>query len=86
MKNSNQKKENKKGSVNAVFAAVTGAIVGASVAVAGAVALKDKKNQNKVKKIFTDVKNKTQDYLKKIETPEIIKGKKKIKKIVKYLK
>jgi len=55
---SNQKKLDKnKGGINPVVAAVTGAVVGAGIAVAGAVALKDEKNRNKVKKAFSDVKD-----------------------------
>ena len=59
-------KQIKKGN-NTVFAAVAGAVVGAGVAVAGAFAMKDKKNQDKVKKVFTDVKNQAVSYMGKIE-------------------
>ena len=38
--------------------AAVGAVVGAGVAVAGTLILKDKKNQEKVKKVLKDVKNK----------------------------
>jgi len=48
-----------------VIAAVAGVVVGAGVAVAGAVAMADKKNQEKVKKLVTIAKN-TSTEVKKI--------------------
>lgn len=54
---SQQKKVKVTAGVNPVIAAVTGVVVGASVAIAGAVALNDEKNRQKVKKILVDVKD-----------------------------
>ena len=48
----------KRNGINPMVAAVAGAVVGAGVAVAGTLILKDKKNQEKVKKVLKDVKNK----------------------------
>jgi len=72
------KKKEKKG-VNNFVAAITGAVVGAGVAVAGAIALKDKKNRDKVTKVINDVKNQTVGYVEKIQK-EISTNKKKIEK------
>lgn len=63
MTNSKKKKRSK----FSVVAGITGAIVGAGAAVAGAVALKDKKNRDKVKKAFTNVKNQAIGYVKKMQ-------------------
>lgn len=63
MKNSKQKKKQNL----SVFAGITGAIVGAGAAIAGTLFLKDKKNRDKVKKAFVEVKNKTETYIKKAE-------------------
>lgn len=79
MKDKNQKKKGKNNSVGTAFAAMTGAVIGVGMAVAGAVVMKDKKNQAKVKKVFTDVKNQAADYMGKIEK-EIKKDKKIIDK------
>jgi hypothetical protein len=51
-----KRQDNGKGDVNPVAAAVTGAVFGAA-AVAGAVALKDKKNREKVKKVLINIKD-----------------------------
>jgi hypothetical protein len=67
-------KKKKKGKFS-VVAGITGAIVGAGAAVATAVALKDKKNRDKVKKAFTNVKDKALGYVKKIQK-EVKKEKK----------
>jgi molybdopterin biosynthesis enzyme len=63
------------------FAAMTGGALGAGVAIAGAVVMKDKKNQDKIKKVFIDVKNQATNYMGKIGK-EIKKDKKIIKKKV----
>lgn len=63
MTDKKQKKKNKL----AIFAGVSGAIVGAGAAIAGAFALKDKKNRDKVKKVLTKAKNEAVDYAKKIK-------------------
>lgn len=58
----NQKKQDQgKGGISPVVAAVTGAVVG--VAVAGALALKDEKNREKVKEVFTNVKDQAIEYM-----------------------
>lgn len=91
MTDQNQKKQNEgKGGVNPVVAVVTGAIVGAGVAVAGAVALNDKKNREKVKKVLTNAKDQAVEYVEKMQKEmkeekgivekELSKGKKKAKK------
>lgn len=46
------------------MAAVAGAVVGAGVAIAGAVALSDEKNQEKVKKVLSTVKDGATEYIK----------------------
>lgn len=63
MTNSKQKKKGK----FSLIAGITGAIVGAGAAIAGALALKDKKNRNKVKKVLTNAKNQAENYVKKIK-------------------
>ncbi len=52
-----QKKE-----INPIAVGLTGALIGAGVAAAAAVALKDKKNQQKVKQVLHKVKNHTKGY------------------------
>ena len=93
MTNSKQKK---KGGVNPVFATVTGAVIVAGAAVAGAFALKDKKNRNKVKKVLTNVKDQAVGYMEKIQkeakkdagiiSKKAAVSKKNIKKTVKDIK
>ncbi len=68
-------KQNKKGKAS-LIAGITGAIVGAGAAVAGAIALKDKKNRDKVKKVFTNVKNQAMGYVKKMKKEEVKEEKK----------
>jgi hypothetical protein len=59
MTGSKHKKQDKEsGGVSTVAAVVAGAVVGAGVAVAGAIALSNEKNQEKLKGAFTNVKNK----------------------------
>lgn len=59
---SKQKKQDREsGGVNTVAAAVAGAVVGVGVTVAGAIALSNEKNQEKLKGAFTDIKNKIQN-------------------------
>ena len=48
--------------MNPGVAAVAGAVVGASIAAAGAVAMKDKKNRDKVKAVFDAVKSQAVEY------------------------
>lgn len=68
MINQNQKKQDKeKGGVNPVVAAVTGAVVGAGVAIAGAIALKDEKNRQKVKDVLTNAKDQAVGYMEDIQ-------------------
>jgi flagellar basal body-associated protein FliL len=77
MKELNKNKETKKKS-RSIFAAITGAIVGSGVAVAGAIFMKDKKNQAKVKKVLSKAKDKAVGYFEKIE--EVKKDKTPIEK------
>ena len=82
---SNQKKQEERNSgFKTAVAAVTGAIVGAGMAVAGAIVLKDKKNQEKVKQVLTNVKDKAMGYMEKMENEE--KEKKVVKKVKKIVK
>jgi len=92
MVHQNQKKHDEgKSGFNPVVAAVTGAVVGAGVAVAGAIALKDKKNRDKVKGVLNNVKDKATGYVedirkqlqdKKNEAEEkLAEGKEKVKKV-----
>ena len=54
----NQKKHNEhREGMGSMVAAMTGAAVGAGIAIAGAVALKDEKNMDKIKEIMTNVKD-----------------------------
>lgn len=68
MTDSKQKKQNeKKDGFNPVVAAVTGAVVGAGVAIAGAVALRDEKNREKVKDVLTSAKDRAGDYMEDVK-------------------
>ncbi len=58
------KQNEDKGGINPVVAMATGAIVGAGVAVAGAVALSDKKNRDKVKVVLSNVTDRVKHYMK----------------------
>lgn len=97
MARANQRKRDKgKGGVNPVVAAGVGAVVGAGVAVAGAVALKDKKNRDKVRKALTNVKDQAVDYVEDMQRKaqdekgkvekKLAKGKQRVKKVVKAAK
>ncbi len=92
MTNQNQKKQDeRKSGFNPVAAAITGAVVGAGVAVAGAVALNDKKNREKVKKVLNNVKNQAIGYMEDMQKQvqdkkdevegKFTEGKKKVLKI-----
>lgn len=59
----NKKQVEEKGGFNPVVAAVTGAVIGAGIAVAGAVALRDEKNREKVKEAFTNIKDQAKGYM-----------------------
>jgi hypothetical protein len=62
-----KKLEEVKNGFNQTAAVVTGAVVGAGMAVAGMIAMKDEKNRDKVKEVFTNVKNKAIDYIEDIQ-------------------
>jgi hypothetical protein len=62
-----KKQDKRKSGIDPVAAAVTGAIVGAGVAVAGAVALKDKKNRENVKQVLNNVKDQAVGYMEKMQ-------------------
>lgn len=97
MTNPNQIKlvENKNG-FNPVATMVVGAIVGAGVAIAGAVALSDKNNRDKVKEALINAKDQAVGYIedtqKQAETKKgeveqkLAEGKEKVKKIAKSTK
>ncbi len=61
------KQDEGKSGFNPVAAAITGAVVGAGVAIAGAVALKDKKNRESVKQMLTDVKDQAMGYVEDLQ-------------------
>ena len=67
MTDSNKQKQDDKNRFNQVAAAVTGAVIGAGVAVAGTMVMSSKKNQDKVKKVISDVKEKAVDYIEGIQ-------------------
>jgi len=91
MTNQDQKKQDDQNRFNQVAAVVTGAVVGAGVAVAGAVVMGDKKNREKVKKVFNDAKDQAAGYVeefqKKVEyekdeiKKDLVKGRKLAKKM-----
>lgn len=86
------KQDETKGSVNPVVAAVTGAVVGAGIAVAGAVALKDEKNREKVKEVLSNVKDQAMEYMEGMQKTaedkkgeiegKLTKGEEEVKKVV----
>ena len=75
-----------------LFAAVAGVVVGAGAVIAGAVALADKKNQDKVSKIiakgqqvvkrYVNTANKQVDKAEKVVAENINKGRKTAKSVV----
>lgn len=91
-KQDQKKQEVKKSGFNSTAAAITGAIVGAGVVIAGTVVLENKENRKKIKKAFTNVRNKAIGYMEKIQKEvkdkkddikkELADGQKEIKKIV----
>ncbi len=64
----------KRGGFSQVAAAVAGVIVGAGVVAAGAVALKDKKNRQKVKQVLADAKDQAVEYMEEMQKD--VQGKK----------
>lgn len=82
--------------ISPMAAAVAGAVVGAGVAVAGAIALEDKKNRNKVNQVLTGVKKQVKGYIRDAQTQvrderadlqkKFSKGKEKVNRIVKSVK
>ncbi len=97
MTDQNQKKQDKrKGNINPVAVAITGAVIGAGVAVAGAVILKDKKNREKVKQAFTNVKDQAVEYIEDMQKEakdkkgkvekKLAEGKEKVGKITSSVK
>jgi len=61
------KHEEKSNGVNPVTAGVVGAVVGAGIAIAGAVALSDEENRDKVKAVLADVKEKAANYVEEVK-------------------
>ncbi len=88
MTNSSKNKQNNNRSTGSIVAGVAGAVAVIGVAVATAVALKDKKTTEKVKKAFNSIKNQAIDYIYALEKkstvkeefPKAQKNKKSIKK------
>jgi len=84
------------GGINPVAAAVAGAVVGAGVAVAGTMILEDKKNREKIRKVFNNAKNQAINYVegmqkqvkdKKNEVKEnLTEGKEKVNRVTKSVK
>lgn len=79
----NQIKQDEKDGINAATAAMIGAVIGVGIAVVGAVALKDKKNREKIKRVLTNARDEVADYMegmqkqvedKKSEVEEKVKG------------
>jgi Skp family chaperone for outer membrane proteins len=93
-----KKQDDGKGGINPVAAAVTGAVIGAGVVVAGAVAvaLKDKKNREKVNQTLTNVKKQAVGYIKDMQKEvqdkkdevrdKLTEGKEKAKRVTKSVK
>lgn len=80
MTDSKRKKQDKgSGGVSTVAAAVTGIAVGAGVAVAGAIALSNKKNQEKLKGFVRGIQKQVGSKKEEIEK-EVAKGKEKLTK------
>jgi hypothetical protein len=78
-------KDQKKDGVNPVFAAVTGAVVGAGVAIAGAVALSNDKNREKLDDAATSIKDHVADTIKDVNDKvegKLAEGKEAVKKVV----
>lgn len=67
MTNSKKQDEVKSG-ISPIAAAVTGAVIGAGIAVAGAVALKDEKNRDKVNEVLGNIKEQVHEKKIKVET------------------
>ena len=96
MKNIQKYERNGKQDISPLVAGVTGVVIGAGVIMGGAVALNNKKNREKVKKTFSDVKNQAMSYMeemhqksnKKKESVKVkhTSSKKKVKLITKPLK
>lgn len=64
----NQAKQNEKETgISPITAAITGAIIGAGIAIAGTVALENKKNRNKVKQVFINMRDQAVDYMEKMQ-------------------
>lgn len=86
MKNQNDEK-----TINPAAALATGVVIGAGAAIAGAVMLKDKKNQAKMKKAMNNVKNQFSDHIEQLQKTvhekkdkgeeKITKGKEELKEV-----
>ena len=73
MTNSSKNKQNNNRSTGSIVAGVAGAVAVIGVAVATAVALKDKKTTEKVKKAFNSIKNQAIDYIYALEKKSTVK-------------
>jgi hypothetical protein len=68
MANTHQdKQESSTTTLGLAAAALTGAVVGTGVAIVGALALKDKKNRERVKSVFNEVKNQAVEYMDQLQ-------------------
>jgi hypothetical protein len=85
MTDSKRKKQSRGGrGVSTVAAAVAGVVVGAGVAVAGAIALSNEKNQEKLKGAYTKVKSKFVGLEDEAEV-KLVEGKEKATKTAKIV-
>lgn len=72
---------------DAVSLITAGVVMGAGVAVAATLAIKDKKNQEKIKKVFSDVKKFATGSIEKLKDDDTYKtGTKKINETVQKVK
>ena len=84
MINTHQKNQEKDKGFGGLIAA--GVVVGAGVALAATLVLKNKKSQEKIKKVFLDAKDQVKESIEKLKKePSYQSGKMKIKEVVKNI-
>ncbi|OGG12911.1 hypothetical protein A2773_01740 [Candidatus Gottesmanbacteria bacterium RIFCSPHIGHO2_01_FULL_39_10] len=84
MINTHQKNQEKHKGFAGLIAA--GVVVGAGVALAATLVLKNKKSQEKIKKVFLDAKDQVKESIEKLKKePSYQSGKMKIKEVVKNI-
>jgi hypothetical protein len=93
MSNVQKNDTSNKHGINPIAVGITGAVIGAGFAVGGAVALRDKKNREKVKKVLGNAKDQAMNYLEDMrKTPDenvnkkLANKKKETKKLTKLTK